>query len=261
MRKVLLALAALLLTAAPASAIPDGGAGANTPGANASVSPRSLSAGQTIHFTISGFPAGEVVYIKIDDGNFCSQKGVHGACVVHQQRLSGSGSASGSFTLPGDLAAGAHWLRFLASEEMTDAQGNYLGVKGYTTRKGADFTVVRSSGTTGDTGGSETTGSTGSTGSGGATGSGDSGAQALAAGEVLTVRPTATPAGTPPQAPAESPEPTPSATVSPQTATDSTDAGPVSAEPASRFPIVGTVGLVVLLALSAFLAFRFRRRA
>jgi hypothetical protein len=197
----LLAAAALMLVTggvvldAPAHAIPDGGAGANTAGTSASASPRTLTAGATIHFTVSGFPAGEVVYLKIDDGTFCSDKAVHGACVVHQQRLTSRGSAAGSFVLPSDLKPGRHWLRFLASKEMTDAAGNYLGVKGYTTRRGADFTI-----TAGSAGGATTSG--GSSGSSGTTTGGTSGSAtgttALAAGETLVVaapKPTASASG------------------------------------------------------------------
>lgn len=138
----LAAVAALGVTAAPAQALPPGGASADTEGTSASVSPSSLRAGATISFRISGFPAGETVSVKIDDGDFCSEKGVHGACVVHQQKIATNGTVQGSFALPDDLGAGRHWLRFLASAEMTDSEGRYVGVKPYSLRGGANFTVV-----------------------------------------------------------------------------------------------------------------------
>lgn len=213
------AFAAICIVAVPAAAIPDGGASPDTPGTSSSVSPKSLQAGQTISFTVRGFPAGELLNIKIDDGLFCSESGTHGACVVHQQRIPGNGVVSGSLTLPGDLKPGKHWLRYLASEELTDAQGNYLGVKGYTLRGGSDFTIVAasaqssgSSGTTSSGSSSARSGSAasssgsgqaastraGSAQSGGSASSGTTGAAAsgavtetevIAAGEIVAVRP------------------------------------------------------------------------
>ena len=131
---------ALLIPATTAQAVPAGGAGANTPGTTARVSSSSVPLGAAIRFTLTGFPAGEVVYVKIDDGQTCSSSSVHGACVVHQQRLDARGSASGTVVLPPDVAAGKHWLRFLASQEVAGGGG---GVKGYTART-ATFTVTAS---------------------------------------------------------------------------------------------------------------------
>lgn len=148
--RVLVALAGLTigagLTWAPhASAVPPGGASDDTPGTKASISASNLTAGDSIHFVVSGFPGGEVVYVKIDDGKFCAEQGVHGACVVHQQRIPDSGTVSGSFQIPADLQPGKHWLRFLASQEVQDDDGNVLGVKGFTCRGNADFTLTRRS--------------------------------------------------------------------------------------------------------------------
>lgn len=276
---LLAVLVVSLALAGPAAAIPDDGAGPDTPGTSASVSPKTLRAGETIRFTLSGFPAGEVAYVKIDDGVFCSESGVHGACVVHQQRIGADGRVAGSFTLPDDLEPGPHWLRFLASEEMTDAQGNYLGVKGYTRRGGADFTVVAGSAPAG--GGGVTSGSP-ATGGGTAAGPTSTGAGAVAAavgtavleaGQVLTVRPgraaraAATPIADPTDAdptPSAVPTPTPtagaeaSAAPEPVDATGLSQAGAVVAEE-GRFPVVGTVGLALLLGLAAGLVLRARR--
>ncbi|BCB84815.1 hypothetical protein [Phytohabitans suffuscus] len=132
-----------LTVPAAAAAIPPGGASPDTPGTSASVSPGTLAPGDRISFTVGGFPRGETVNIKIDDGEFCAEAAVHGACVVHAQKIRSDGTASGSFLIPDDLAPGAHWLRFLATEQILDASGNQQGVKGYTRRGGADFTVVR----------------------------------------------------------------------------------------------------------------------
>lgn len=284
----LVGLVLAVLGAAPASAIPDVGAGPDTPGTSASVSPRTLRAGETIHFTLSGFPAGEVAYVKIDDGVFCSESGVHGACVVHQQRIGADGRVSGSFALPDDLEPGAHWLRFLASEEMTDAQGAYLGVKGYTRRGGADFTVVAggsgsaggtsgsSLGSSGATVGAQTAGqqAAGASTAGAAAATRSAGGTAVAAGEVLVVRPAeadrAARAAAPPTTPLTTPpttEPAPTAVPAPtdepsaDAVTDSTEAPGLShaAAEEARFPLVGTLGLVLLLGLAAGLVLRARR--
>lgn len=140
---VIAALTGAASMAPTAQAIPGDGSGSDTPGSSASVSPSTLTAGSVISFRIGGFPAGEIVNVKVDDGTFCSSSGVHGACVVHQQRVSSAGSVSGSFALPADLAPGRHWLRFLASKDLgTDASGRPLGTKGYTLRGGANFTIV-----------------------------------------------------------------------------------------------------------------------
>lgn len=160
------ALSAVALSAGAAQALPPGGASPDTPGTSATLSQRSLTPGATISFRITGFPASEVVSVKIDDGEFCSAKGVHGACVVHQQKSSKDGSMSGSFALPGDLAPGKHWLRFLASSEMKDADGNYLGVRPYSLSGDTTFTITTASQTSGGTGhGSSKSGTSGTAGS------------------------------------------------------------------------------------------------
>ncbi len=126
-----------LLLAAPASAVPPGGPGADTPGTSAEVSPSSLSPGDKISFTLRGFPTGETVNIKIDDGEVCGEAAIHGACVVYKKKI-GSGSTVGSFRLPKDLEEVAHTLRFLASEEIEGSGG---GINGFTLRS-PEFTIV-----------------------------------------------------------------------------------------------------------------------
>ena len=169
---------------APAQAIPPGGASSDTEGTAASISPSTLRAGETITFRISGFPAGETVSVKIDDGDFCSQKGIHGACVVHQQKVGANGSVQGSFALPEDLGAGKHWLRFLASAEMTDSEGRYVGVKPYSLRGGANFTVVTKQETTASS--PRTGAATPTTGTGGTKDPGTSGPSSTTAADPTT---------------------------------------------------------------------------
>lgn len=139
-----LGAAALLGSAAltDVNALPPGGAAtANTPGTSSSVSSTTLQAGDTLTFSVSGFPAGEQLYIKVDDGEACPSDAAQGACVVHQQKISSNGTASGSFVLSKELGEGAHTLRFLATEIMYDANGNYQGSKGYTNRS-PEFTIA-----------------------------------------------------------------------------------------------------------------------
>lgn len=137
----LLAAVSTLLLVGPANALPPGGPSSNTPGTSSTISPGTLQAGDTLSFTLSGFPAGEQVYIKIDNGDACPADAAQGACVVHQQKTDGSGSASGSFVLPTDLAEGEHTLRFLATEVMRDSSGAQIGTSGYSNQSPV-FTVT-----------------------------------------------------------------------------------------------------------------------
>lgn len=135
-------VALLLLILSPAYALPPGGAAtSNTPGTNSTVSPSTLKAGDTLSFTLSGFPANEQVYIKIDDGNACPADAAQGACVVHQQKTDGNGNVNGSFVLPTDLAEGEHTLRFLATEVKKDSSGNQIGTEGYSNQSPV-FTIT-----------------------------------------------------------------------------------------------------------------------
>lgn len=126
-------LAGSLLLGAPATqALPPGGANtSNTAGTESTISPLTLQAGDTISFTVKGFPAHEQVYIKVDDGAACPSDSAQGACVVHQQKTDAQGRASGSFVLSKELAEGQHTLRFLATEIMKDDKGTQIGTQGY----------------------------------------------------------------------------------------------------------------------------------
>ncbi|WP_120004147.1 hypothetical protein [Nesterenkonia muleiensis] len=172
---------ACLIATAPAQSIPPDGAGPDTPGTSSTTSPTSgLRPGDTLNFRVSGFPGGETLYIKIDDGLNCSQAAVHGACVYHQQAIPASGTVSGSIVLPHDISPGQHWLRFLASEEMRDSGGSVIGTQGYTLR-GQNFTVA--SGSQGSGGSSSNGGSgNGSSSGGGSSSSGGGGGSSSSGG-------------------------------------------------------------------------------
>ncbi|RRQ15764.1 hypothetical protein CXF46_07455, partial [Corynebacterium bovis] len=160
------AAAGVLASTAPwAVAVPPGGPSPDTPGTSSSVSPRTVRPCESLSYTVRGFPAGEVLNTKIDDGIGYSDTSVQGTGVVAQQRIDSDGTVSGSLQLPCDIPPGAHWLRFLASQPVGNGG---TGVKGFTLRGGGDFTVVADSGTTpggGGTGGGA--GGAGGTGTGG----------------------------------------------------------------------------------------------
>ncbi len=248
---VLVALGAAVLLAplGPAAAIPPGGADPDTPGTSASVSPKQVTAGARIAFTVKGYPAGETVYVKIDDGTACDAAAVHGACVYHQQKIPSSGTVSGSFTLPANLAKGAHWLRFLASAPIMK-DGQQVGVNGFTTRGASDFTVVGAAGagagTTRDSSGSSGTANGSSSGSTGNSGSGTgTSTDGSVAGGVVAVTPGASASTTATTAPTTSAGPSAAAddvtAAAEQTATQDSGSG---------FPWIGVLGFAGIVVLS-----------
>lgn len=136
-----LALGLALSLPPAAQALPPDGPGPETPGTTSRVWPAKVKAGDRLNFEVSGYPANETVYIKIDDGTMCSDTS-HGACVYHTQKLNKKGYAKGSLVVP-DLAPGKHWLRMLATGDVYDKKtGEKIGYQGYTRRGGNDFTVV-----------------------------------------------------------------------------------------------------------------------
>ena len=174
---VMVSGAALALVLPSAAALPPGGADDSTEGTSSTVT-GSVEAGGTLSFSLSGFPAGETVSIKIDDGALDgSDNSVSGTGVVHQQKIGANGSVSGSFVLPSYVKPGTHWLRFLASQEIPESQGG--GTKGFSNRS-PQFTVTGSASDSGDQGGAAAAGSgSGASGAGGSSnaggGSGSSG--------------------------------------------------------------------------------------
>ena len=132
---------AVCLSALPARALPPGGAGESTAGTSSTVTGQ-VGVGGTISFTVSGFPAGETVYVKIDDGLLSGEdETTQGTGVVHSQAIGANGTASGSFVLPSYVREGQHWLRFLATSSAGSKDGGNVG---YTNRS-PNFTVGGSS--------------------------------------------------------------------------------------------------------------------
>lgn len=129
----------------PASALPPGGAATvNTPGTSSSVSPDSVEQCGSVSYEVSGFPAGETVNVKIDDGNVSGgDKSVQGQGVVDEQAIGNDGRASGSVEISCDFPTGMHTLRFLA----TGGPRN----EGYTNRS-PEFEVTAKSGGGGESG-------------------------------------------------------------------------------------------------------------
>lgn len=121
--------AALLLLTQPAAALPPDGPSPNTPGTYVEVWPTTVKHGDVLNFRVTGFPAGEIIHLKYDDGDasVCGSSAVHGACVVHKQVVPSSGVTVGSIIIPADLPTGRHWIRFLASKEVPGG-----GVLGFT---------------------------------------------------------------------------------------------------------------------------------
>ncbi|MCZ2527164.1 HtaA domain-containing protein [Streptomyces sp. HB2AG] len=119
-------------------------AAAATGDASATTNAKSVEAGGTLGFSVKGFPAGETLTVKLDDGE-----------ILQQFTVKSDGTYAGSVTVPAATEAGSHWLRFLAPNPPTSVKGDA-------------FTVTEpSSGSGGSTsGGSGDSGGTGGTGSG-----------------------------------------------------------------------------------------------
>lgn len=132
---------------APAHALPPDGPSPNTPGTYVEVWPTTVRHGDVLNFRVSGFPAGEVIHLKYDDGaaSVCGSSAVHGACVIHTQVVPSSGVTVGSIVIPHDLPAGNHWIRFLASAPAPGTGGGVLGFSLHGQGGGygnSNFTVV-----------------------------------------------------------------------------------------------------------------------
>lgn len=251
---LVVAAAAVLVPCSPAFALPPGGADPDTPGTSAYVSPTVLAPCDTIGFTVSGFPAGEVVNVKIDDGQGYSDTTVQGSGVIAQAAIGSDGVASGYLMIPCDITPGAHWLRFLASEEIYE-NGVYRGVIGYTRRGGADFTVVAPSAG----GGGSSSSGLGQLAPSAGTTVGEGAEQVGGQGGVLVIAPedTPTPSPTPTASPSASATPTAVATAPPTSAPEAAADGAES----GGLPIVGLVGGgAVLLTGAVAAALLLRRR-
>lgn len=264
----LVAVASSLLLGGAVHAIPDGGASPDTKGTAAEVWPRTVKPGDILNFKVTGFPVGETVFIKVDDGQSCSTAAVHGACVIHQQRVPQGGAVQGSFRVPADLGNGKHWLRFLASAVKYGPDGERLGVDPFTLRGNSDFTVVAATGSTpstqSPTAPAQAPGAPGNTSTQGPSNAPvapadgvDGGASpdvptgTVAAGEVLVVDLSAS---SPSEQGATDGGATPSA---PDVDAQSPSDASVAAAPADRdtaaFPLVGVLALAIGLLASALL--------
>ncbi|MEU9517223.1 hypothetical protein [Streptomyces sp. NPDC048224] len=85
------------------------GSGGATTGASATITAGSrVAAGGRVSFRVTGFPAGQQLTVKLDDGK-----------ILGQWTVGTDGSYSGGVTVPADTAEGAHWLRFLAPNPPT----------------------------------------------------------------------------------------------------------------------------------------------
>lgn len=139
--------AVAVLAPLPAFALPPDGPSPNTPGTYVEVWPTEVKHGDVLNFRVSGFPPGEYIHLKYDDGSeaVCGSSAVHGACVIHKQVVPSSGVTVGSIVIPADLPIGSHWLRFLASAPAPGGSGGVLGFSLHGQGGGygnSDFTVV-----------------------------------------------------------------------------------------------------------------------
>ncbi|GAA1472222.1 hypothetical protein P4N68_06800 [Corynebacterium felinum] len=164
-----------LLGAAPVFALPPGGAGSDTPGTSSSVSPSTVKQCETLSFSVHGFPAGETVNVKIDDGlSSDGDTSIQGQGVVATARVDSGGTASGSVEIPCDLSPGQHHLRYLATKELI-RDGQVVGTEGYTNRGNSNFTVIAadsgSGSGSGDSGNQDSTTNTSTGGTGAQTNS------------------------------------------------------------------------------------------
>lgn len=152
------------------SALPPGGAADSSAGTSSTVS-SPVEVGGTVEFTLSGFPVGSTVSIKIDDGQGYSDQGTQFTGVVHQGVVPSSGTLSGSFQLPSFVEPGEHWLRFLTSVAVDTDGGGYQGYS----NKSPNFTVVEAGSTSGGSNNSSGGSNSGGSGSGSNSGGSQSG--------------------------------------------------------------------------------------
>ena len=132
---ILMGFMLAMLVDAGAHALPD-----DSPGTEASVTTKTVQAGQQVSFTATGFPAGTTVYVQLDDGATHWDSSLPGRSILHK-KVPSSGKVSGSVVRPANVALGAHWLRFNATAADPDG-----GSRQITCRGDSDFTVVAAQG-------------------------------------------------------------------------------------------------------------------
>ncbi|MFJ6071308.1 hypothetical protein ACIQFU_10770 [Streptomyces sp. NPDC093065] len=97
---------------APASAT-------NDAGAKAEITASRVQPGGTLHFRVTGFPAGEQVTVKLDDEG-----------ILGQWDADDSGGYEGDVAVPADTPTGDHWLRFLAPNPPTSLKVEFTVTAG-----------------------------------------------------------------------------------------------------------------------------------
>ncbi|MFF7604112.1 hypothetical protein [Streptomyces parvulus] len=97
-------------------------AASNSRGAKAEITASRVQPGGKIHFKVTNFPADRTVTIKLDDED-----------ILGQWKTDAEGNHEDDVTIPADVQAGAHWLRFLAPDPPTTLK--------------VDFTVTAADGT------------------------------------------------------------------------------------------------------------------
>ncbi|MCD7102234.1 hypothetical protein [Pseudoclavibacter sp. 13-3] len=142
---VLAAVAVVLGASSVAAALPPAGASSDSAGTASSVSSSTVSVGDALTFTVTGFPANHVISVKIADGQYCGSGVRYGSCVVTRVNSDASGRATGTIVIPADLTNGSYWLRFLTDSPATSNRG------------GSDFRVVAKSANASSTGSSTQT--------------------------------------------------------------------------------------------------------
>ncbi|MEU0851412.1 hypothetical protein ABZ387_26105 [Streptomyces flaveolus] len=106
----------------------------NGAGAKAEITAGRVRPGGTLHFKVTGFPAGQKVTVKLDD-----------EAVLGQWDIDDIGTHEGDVTVPVNTSAGGHWLRFLAPNPPTTLKVAFTVV----TTSGEAATSASASGTTG----------------------------------------------------------------------------------------------------------------
>ncbi|MFD6534032.1 hypothetical protein ACFWEE_28875, partial [Streptomyces sp. NPDC060184] len=118
------------------------GSGSSTDGTATSATSATITAGSSVaaggkvSFRLTGYPAGQQITVKFDDGEIIGQ---------WPGGIAADGTFSGTVTVPATATKGAHWLRFLAPNPSTSTKA------GFTVTSGADASAT-ASGTGGTTG-------------------------------------------------------------------------------------------------------------
>ncbi|NHC14131.1 alpha-2-macroglobulin family protein [Motilibacter deserti] len=102
---------------ATASPIASASPSATPAAASATLGKTSVAAGGELTFSVSRFPAGQTLTVKLDDN-----------AILKTFAIGANGSVNGSVTVPAGTKAGAHWLRFLAANPSTSVKSENFTV-------------------------------------------------------------------------------------------------------------------------------------